>query len=175
MDNAAELIKLARERFGVLSAADEKLLSAVARGENADFSSDSNEDNDPAQAQDWSEERAFNAYRIAWLCTDAPASALVTHRGIRLELARIDENLDLDWAKVPFPSIFRRCAFSGPISLRFAKVRGQRLNGNTKADNLPAQLKLLPHNGEGGSKAVAFAAPPPDRSPRGCLDAHLMG
>ena len=122
MDNAAELIKLARERFGVLSAADEKLLSAVARGENADFSSDSNEDNDPAQAQDWSEERAFNAYRIAWLCTDAPASALVTHRGIRLELARIDENLDLDWAKVPFPLIFRRCAFSGPISLRFAKV-----------------------------------------------------
>ncbi|NNG15442.1 MAG: hypothetical protein HKM89_03095, partial [Gemmatimonadales bacterium] len=142
MDNASELIKLAREKFGDLSTADEKVLNAVARGEVADLRSDSDEDNDPAQAQHWSEERAFNADRIAWLCTDAPASALVTHRGIQLELARIDENLDLDWARVPFPLIFRRCAFSGPISLRFAEVPGLSFVGTHTRSLNAERLKV---------------------------------
>ena len=70
MDNASKMLALAREKFGDLTEADEKLFKAVATGEIADYSSDNKEEDDPAGADKWGEKRVIKADRITWLCTD---------------------------------------------------------------------------------------------------------
>ncbi len=128
-DNASILLELASEKFGALTEADKKLFRAVANGDFADYSAEDVNDNNPADANKWSPERVLKANRIEWLCTDKKASELVTHRGINVKGLRIDEDLALQLARIPFPLIFHRCAFTGIIYLQSARVRGIYLNG----------------------------------------------
>ena len=102
MDNASKLLELARGKFDTLAHAEEKLFRAAVDGKVADYSADSEEENDPAGAEKWGDERVHKADCIAWLCTDPQASALVSHRGIQVKGARIDGELDLRFAKIPF-------------------------------------------------------------------------
>lgn len=53
MDNASKLVELAKKKFGDLTEAQEKLFSAVANGEVADYSAEDGKDNDPAKAAKW--------------------------------------------------------------------------------------------------------------------------
>ena len=128
-DNASKVVNLAREKFGTLSHAEEKLFEAAANGKVADYSADSKEDNDPAGAKKWGDERTLKADRIAWLCTDPQASALVSYRGIQVKGARIDGELDLLFAKIPFPLVFEKSAFPGQIIRSQAKVCALFLSG----------------------------------------------
>jgi len=82
MNNSTKLLELAKEKFGKLSKAEENLFKAVAKGETADYSAKAKKDNDPSKAEKWGKERVLKADRIAWLCIDPQASALVTYRGI---------------------------------------------------------------------------------------------
>ena len=68
-----KLLDLAIEKFKEISDAEKKLFEAVANGHFADYSAESQGDNDPADAEDWGEERVLNADRISWLCTDGQA------------------------------------------------------------------------------------------------------
>ena len=95
MDNAEKLLELARGKFGALSGAEEKLFRAVANGEKADYSAGTDEDNDPAKAKDWGEERRLKADRIVWLCSDKQARKLVADKGIWAQGAFIEGKLDL--------------------------------------------------------------------------------
>ena len=132
-DRALVLLELARARFPELTKTQEKPLSklfeAVVSGSVADYRAESGEDNDPAKATEWGDERVLKAPHIAWLCTDPEASALVTHRGIRVSCARFDKELALSDAKIPFPLLFWGSAFREGIVLQSASIRALYLLG----------------------------------------------
>ncbi len=127
--NASKLLDLARGKFGTLTQAEEKLFQAAVDGKIAEYSAEEEEDNDPAVAEKWGDERTLKADRIAWLCTDPHSSALVSYRGIHVKGARIDGALDLRFAKIPFSLNFKRSAFPGQINLSQAEVRALFLSG----------------------------------------------
>jgi sRNA-binding regulator protein Hfq len=121
---------LARRKFGTLSAAEEKLFRAVQEGTGASaLTGEENEDN-PANAAQWSSDRVVRAESITWVCTDLEASALVTYRrGLTLSGMRIDDDLDLSDAELKFSLTAHNCAFSGNILLQNARLRGLHLVG----------------------------------------------
>ena len=128
-DNASKLLDLARKKFDTLTEAEKKLFQAVVNGELADFSDSLDKNNDPNGAEKWCDDRVLKADRIAWLCTDPEASAMVTHKGIRVKGARIDGELDLEYARISFPLYFEKSAFPGGIDLRHAEIRDLFLIG----------------------------------------------
>jgi sRNA-binding regulator protein Hfq len=129
MDNASKLLELARQKFGELTEVDEKLFRAVANGEVADYSSNNEEENDPAGADKWGEERVIKADRIAWLCTDRGAKEKVSHKGIRVIGARIEGRPDLEDVKIPFSLVFLKCTFHSGIFLLDAIIHSLNLTG----------------------------------------------
>ncbi len=137
---ASILLDLAKDKFRSLTKAERKLFKAFANGERADFSVDSEENNDPAHADRWSGERVLKADRIAWLCTDPQASALVTHRGIVVLGARIDGKLDLQFAKISFSLSLRKSSLPVGLNLEQTEIPALFLHGThtgpIKADGL---------------------------------------
>ena len=75
-DSAKRLLELLPKRFRPLTSAEENLLKAVPTPDPADCSSDNDEQNDPAQADTWGDERTIRADLIRWLCVDRKASQL---------------------------------------------------------------------------------------------------
>ena len=151
MDAAVELLKLAQEKFGKLTPAEKKLFRASARGEMADYSPRSKKPIDPANAAKWGPSRVLLADRIAWLCTDKQAAQLVTHRGIRIEGSRIDEELDLEAAKVLFPLRFKQCKFTTHINLQQAQIVALYMPGThtgpVSADGLKVKGSIFLRDG----------------------------
>lgn len=130
MTNKVEqLIHLAENKLD-LTSTEIKFLQAVVKGEEADFSSDESELNDPANASEWDEDRTLRASLIVWLCTDPIACQSLTYLGLNITGARIEETLDLKFASLGFPFIFRRCAFLEPIRLEQAFVKFLNLSGS---------------------------------------------
>ena len=126
-DRAAQLIKLAQQEFGTLTEAEAKFFDAVANGSLVDYSAEAEEENDPGMAEKWGEERILRASRVAWLCTDPEAARRVTHRGIEVMGVRVDGELYLQFAKIPFPLRFEGSAFLEGIDLRDGEVRALNL------------------------------------------------
>lgn len=122
IDKAKQIIQLAEPRFD-LTIAEVKLLQAVVDGKEANFSSNENEFNDPANASHWDENRTLRASLLVWLCTDSIACTFLPHLGLNIVGAKIVETLDLRFASLGFPMVFRRCAFLEPIRLERAKVK----------------------------------------------------
>ncbi|MGO9246103.1 MAG: hypothetical protein ACLQDC_15205, partial [Verrucomicrobiia bacterium] len=90
-DQGEHLLTLARQTFtNKLSHAEELLFQAAANGQPTVFSTASDTEDDPSNAQNWSADRSIAAEKIAWLCTDPTASRFVTYQGIRLGGVRID-------------------------------------------------------------------------------------
>ncbi|UJB72969.1 hypothetical protein HRE53_30010 (plasmid) [Acaryochloris sp. 'Moss Beach'] len=123
MKNKAEqLIQLAETKFD-LTNTEIKLLQAVIKGEEANFSSDESELNDPAIAPGWDKNCTLRASLIVWLCTDPIACQSLTYLGFKITGANIEETLDLRFASLGFPLIFRSCIFLGMIRLERAKIK----------------------------------------------------
>jgi sRNA-binding regulator protein Hfq len=145
------LIDLALQRFPTPTAAQRKLFQKVAKGELADYSAEAEEDNDPADANNWGPERVLDANSIAWLCTDKQASALVTHRGIWLKGARIEGWLDLEFAKILFPLVFERSSIPQEMNLGDVEIPALHLPGThtgpIKADGLKVAGCVFLRNG----------------------------
>jgi hypothetical protein len=80
------------------------------------------------QAKNWAPSRIINAECIEWLCTKTEARSLITHRGLHLEGMRIDGNLDLEYAEIPFPICATNCVFSGEIKLERATLKALTLS-----------------------------------------------
>jgi hypothetical protein len=126
---AAKLLDLAREKFGALSPAEERLFSAAQTGEEAPALTGDDAKDDLAGAPKWGPERALRAKCIEWLCTTSEASSLVTHQGIRISGMRIDGDLNLHFAQIAFPLQMWKCAFDGNILLQDARLRALYLPG----------------------------------------------
>jgi hypothetical protein len=101
-----DLSALATARHGALSPAERTLFEAAENGDIADCS------------QLLEDERKIRANCLVWLCTSSEAAHLVTYRGISLLKATIDDHLNLDWAKIPFPLRLQKCLLSGDVLLR---------------------------------------------------------
>ena len=150
-DETKELPKLAQSKFGSLNEAEEKLFWAVAKGEIADYRVKSGEENDPANADKWSESRVLKASRLEWLCTDAHAIALVTRFGIAVVGARVEGELDLSFSKILFPLKLDRCAFQSKINTPYAQMCLLSLEGSHTraiiADGLKVEGSLFLRDG----------------------------
>ncbi len=128
MADASKLLELAKEKYEI-SAPEEKLFRDTVNGEMADYSAKDTKAKDPAEADGWRDERILRASRIAWLCTDKQASQLITHRGIVVKGARIDEEFNLEAAKVPFPLWFEQCKFTANINFRHMHTAALYMQG----------------------------------------------
>lgn len=129
-ENARKLLGLAHKRFPNFCLTDEILFTSVADGVFADFSTGDKEKDDPANAEKWGEDRIIPADRIVWLCTDRKAKELVAYKGIQIEGAKIEGELDLLFAMVPFPLLLANCRFDKDIYLGNANVKTINLTGS---------------------------------------------
>ncbi len=105
-----------KEKTKKLKPADEKLFRAVATGDLVDYGAP------PVQV---------GADRIAWLCTDPEAKQKVTAAGIWIRGARIDEPLNLQRAKIPFPLYIERSNLTNGIDLGAAEINTLSLIGSS--------------------------------------------
>lgn len=109
------LIDLAKEKFGELSDNDKRLFQAIENGVIADYTDQ--------------EDKVLSANRIAWLCTDRNASALLTHRGVQIRGAIIIGELQLAFATALSPMTVEDSTFTENIDLIQSRLRGLYLMG----------------------------------------------
>jgi hypothetical protein len=118
---AMDLRGILPRRFQKLSLAETRLLTAASTGGQADCARDENDKpvaNNPADIEKWGPDRSIRADLIRWMCIDAEAVKRVDPRGINVYAARIDDELNVSFASVPFPLAFVRCRFLQPVNLR---------------------------------------------------------
>jgi hypothetical protein len=116
MDKSNKMLNLAKDKFGkTLTKAEIKLLDKVVRPELADYSTD--------------EDCKLRAEVIEWLCSDKEATTLVTHRGICVKGAHIDDPINLAYLNIPFPLYFEKCNFQEQIELHGARLLELYLGG----------------------------------------------
>jgi len=113
-----------------LTPAERQLLERVAGGEEADFSSPDESQNDPAQGAAWGPERTIRAALLHWLCTDSQAAARVPPKGIRIRGARIQGPLDFEGATLLHRLFLIRCAIPEGILLTDARTRRIDFSGS---------------------------------------------
>ncbi len=129
-----QLIPLAETRFD-LSVPERELLQKVTDDKDTDDSADDDALNNPANAVEGNQNPKLRASLIAWLCTDPEASSFLTHRGLSIVGAKIEGTLNLKFASLEFPMVFRRCTFTEPIRLEWAKVKFLDLSGSYLASS----------------------------------------
>jgi hypothetical protein len=145
MNASEELLELAKDKFGKLTEAEEKLFRDTVNGEIADYSTKDEKIDDPEVADDWGDGRVLRASRIAWLCIDKQASQFATHRGIHVKGSRIDEQFDLTHANVSFPLHFERCKFRAEIYLLHARIAELYMDGTYTNQIFADGLKVDGH------------------------------
>jgi hypothetical protein len=132
----AKLHALAQTKFGHLSDEELTLFRAAAMGQIALFAESA---------------APLPADRIAWLCTDREAVALVTRQGIWLRGGRIDGELILSNAQIPFPLTFVGTTFSKGIALQHAHlpmlVAERTVTQEVHADGVRVEAGFLFRNG----------------------------
>lgn len=158
-----ELKKLAEDRFGLLSDAENKMLRAAITGDFAFCGPNENDDdphNNPSSGEDWGPQREIPAELLRWLCVDKTAETYVDPQGIRIHGAKISSSLNLSFASVRFALGFRRCRFSDSIWLVSARLPSLTLSGSSTqkitADGAKFQYSLFLNDGFSATGAVSL-------------------
>jgi hypothetical protein len=141
-ENEDALVELAKKQFGTLTAAEEKLFRKTAAGEAADYSSPIEDDNDPANAESWGDNRVLKADRIEWLCADKKAKEYITHKGLEIQGARIEGVLDLEGVRFPYTCILYRCAIDKELILQDSRFLNLALSGSSTGAISADRMKL---------------------------------
>ena len=102
-DKQERLLELAKAAFPDLPEAEEKMLRAAAKGEDAlcGGMAEDKGDNVP-DAASWGKERTVRADLLRWLCTERQARDLVGPKGVQVAGARVEGQLDLEDLEIPF-------------------------------------------------------------------------
>jgi hypothetical protein len=133
-EHADHLESLAQKRFGTLSEAEKRLLRAATKSDKPAICGPhidvKHPTNNPATADDWSNERTIRAVLISWLCVDNEAVKQVDPAGIQVYAAKITGRLNLLFAIISFPLFFQHCRFYEDIDLKFATVPALNLSGS---------------------------------------------
>jgi hypothetical protein len=151
---ADEITTLGRVRFPDLSEPEGKLLRAAVQGTVAWLGPSSRDDdstNDPSNAVHWGLERNVRAEVLRWLCVDRSSQDRVDPTGVRLHGAKIVGNLDLSFARLPFPLALVRCRMNDDLVLTSAEIPALILDGNwvrtVHADGVNVKGPVLLRNG----------------------------
>jgi hypothetical protein len=123
-DNAQKLISMAREAFIDLTAAEEYFLRMNAEGGIPNFLIGPEENNDPADADQWSAERTIRADCIRWFCVTKKARQLIVGKRLRAMGAKIEGALQLDYSTIDLVLAFRCCSCTGKISFEETSLLG---------------------------------------------------
>ena len=113
-DDLKELAEAVLSDIPDLTESELKLLCGVTSGQTAYWGPSFSDDdplNDPRFAAAWGRERTVRASLICWLCLDEGAAHYVDAAGIGIHGARIEGDLVLRSAKIPFPVALVRCRF----------------------------------------------------------------
>ena len=131
MSESVDLQRLALARFGLLTAAEFKMLHAAAMGTTAFCGPSEVADpaNNPADSDNWSVHRQIRSDLIRWLCTNKAASDCVDPRGIQICGARISGALDLSFATVRFPLRLSQCRLSDDWNLNYIEIPSLQFTG----------------------------------------------
>lgn len=124
------LITLAEKEFGQLTHADKKLFDAIDRHEAANFKADRDELNQLESAEQWGTERTLKADRIVWLVTTPKVVEQIGFRRLQILGAKIEGELNLEYATVSVPLIFESCYFTESLILNKSKLRELQLKGS---------------------------------------------
>ncbi len=123
---AAQLLELARARFGDLTAAEVTLARDASSRALAWVGPNANPDdpaNDAAHGADWGPERTIRPELLRWITSDPEAGRLVDPSGIGVAGARIDGPLDLSYGRVDKPITIVRSYVPDGVDLRSAHVQ----------------------------------------------------
>ncbi len=126
-DQAAALERLVRANFGLLTPAEVKVVRGAPRPNIAWAGPDANPDNpanDAARGDQWGKDRTIRAALLRWLSTDPEALRYVHLSGLSVGAARIDEQLDLSYLKVPRPLLLVRCYIPRGVDISYAELQG---------------------------------------------------
>jgi hypothetical protein len=128
-----KLLELAASRFDTISPAEQKLFDAAADGKDADCMCLLEKD------------RIIRGDRLLWLCTNPDASVQVTYRGVSVLGAKIDGEVNLEWAKISFPLKIRQCEFTEGINLQNSHLASFDL-ADTSIKDLRAEQLVVERN-----------------------------
>jgi hypothetical protein len=122
--NEPPLVRLARDKFGdEFTETDAKFFAAVAANEWADFRPSADAKFEVDQPSSWEKSPVLPADRITWVCTDPAASRLVPSQGLWLKGAKIEGQVFLYRATVPFSLTLNQCLLNNGINIRNAKLQ----------------------------------------------------
>ena len=157
-----DLLKSAEEQFAPLSEAERRLLAAVD-GQCAVCSNnidDSDQINDPRNAEIWDLSRTIRSDVVVWLCRQGGSLGRSSSSGIYVYGAKISGVLNLSYAVIPYPLLFERCAFTEEISLKNAQVPSLILTGSCTrtilADGIDVANSVLLNKGFHSKGQVLF-------------------
>lgn len=127
-DDDHPLIHLARKEFGTLTDHEVALFSATAKGKSTDCDG-----------------QTIFANRLLWLCTDKQALQYVLpHKGVNVTNARVEGELQLTDAEIPFVLALLRCKME-TLALRGAHLRALLLDG-TRLTSLRGERLQVEHD-----------------------------
>lgn len=127
------LTSLAKQQFTELSSADARLLGPLDSMGYACLGEWKEETRECVAVPVCDSDRAINADRIRWLCTDPRVRIRIPPSGLTIEGGCFKGDLDLQYVDLPFPLRIRRSEFLGAIHLTGAKLPHLFLNGTTCA------------------------------------------
>jgi hypothetical protein len=124
MENSEEkLIKLAGATFADLTDTEKTLLKAATKGRFARCGLQSNLEDDSRLSDTWTKSHAIRAEVVRWLCMDEDAVRHIDPKGLLIEAAYIEQQLDLSSVKISRPLALRRCAIPAGINLERAETQ----------------------------------------------------
>src|SRR5690242_10130675 len=113
-----------------LTPAELKLVEAAATGAIADYRGSQGIENDPANGDQWGDERAISASVIYALSLGTNPDWPVLAAGLRIAGARIKGELDFTGVEIRFPLSFVDCYIEQPIILSRATIHSIILTGS---------------------------------------------
>jgi hypothetical protein len=148
--DGGSLQEIASKLFPGLTRAERAMLwfcdvDNVNRGEIAVAGPSANPDdpsNDPSHADKWDPQRQIRAPLIRWMCFNPDAIRRIDPQGIGVLGARIVGGLNLSYIHVPYPLVFRSCAFTELIKLNSAEVPQLDLDGSYTGRIFADQIRV---------------------------------
>lgn len=129
--NTMKLYRLAMNKFGKITNAEMAFVQAITNAEHVSFKKDS------------ADKPIIRASFIAWVCKDPHVSSMVKNCGIGINGARIEEDLELSYTKIPFPIVFQDCVIPGKISLFNAEIHSLGISQSHIGSINAGRLKVM--------------------------------
>ncbi|MGW3817352.1 hypothetical protein [Streptomyces sp. NPDC005046] len=96
---------------------------AFSRGERLDLRTGDPGEDDPANSDGWGPDRVVRGAALTWLLLDGAIAEPGHVPALRLDGARIDGSLELDYAEIPYRVTMDGCDFRGRVTLYSARTR----------------------------------------------------